>query len=171
MDQKRISVGYLRLMRQEVQDLLPCHAANFDSFHPASFAAKNTNSRPGRFQKLRQKFGERLVRAVFHRRGPQAHFQRPSHFACDLIFAGARLHTHLKGDGVARDVFCYFHWDSSFTRRVHTVRVVVRKSGGARRNGFPSARFQRHFLASQPRRTGAPLHVPIASQRRRSGCG
>src|SRR6266850_877723 len=36
-------------------------------------------------------------------------------------------------------------------------RIVVRKGGGARRDGFPSARFQWHFLASQPRRTGAPL--------------
>ena len=110
-------------MRQEIQDLLPCHAANLDSLHSASLAAKNTNSRPGGFQKLRQKFDERLVRAVFHRRGPQTHFQQPSRFACDLIFAGARLDTHLKRDRVARDVFFYFHTDSSFTKRVRTEQV------------------------------------------------
>jgi len=46
------------LVHQEVQDLLPGHAADFDPLHAASFAAKNTNSRPGRFKKLR-KFDER----------------------------------------------------------------------------------------------------------------
>src|SRR6267142_894314 len=66
MDQKRINARTSRLVRQEIQNLLPCHAANLDSLHAASFAAKNINSRPGRFQKLRQQFDERLVCTVFH---------------------------------------------------------------------------------------------------------
>src|SRR5216110_2216567 len=52
------------VLHQQRKDLLPGHTADFDAFRSASFTAQNSNSRPGRFQKLRQEFRQRLVGAV-----------------------------------------------------------------------------------------------------------
>src|SRR5207302_3337915 len=44
------------VLHQQRQDLLPGNTVDFNAFRAASFAAQNSNSRPGCFQKLRQEF-------------------------------------------------------------------------------------------------------------------
>src|SRR5215472_8192603 len=58
-------------------DLLPSHAANFDAFRAASIAAENSNSRLGRFQKLRQEFDECFIGATLQGRSVNRTFNAP----------------------------------------------------------------------------------------------
>jgi len=75
-------------------DLLPSHAANFDAFRAASIAAENSNSRLGRFQKLRQEFDECFIGATLQGRSLQSHLQRAAHFSGDFVFARPGLYAH-----------------------------------------------------------------------------
>src|SRR5260370_1896438 len=89
-------------LHQQAEDLLPGYTADFHAFPAASFAALNSNSRPGCFQKLCQAFRQRLVRPVFKRRGPQPHLQRASYFPSNLVLTRARLHSHRKHHSALR---------------------------------------------------------------------
>ena len=55
------------VLHHQREDLLLGYASDFQALLAASFAAQNSNSRPGCFQKLRQEFHQRLVRAVLNR--------------------------------------------------------------------------------------------------------
>ena len=75
-------------------DLMPSHAANFDAFHAASIAAQDSNSRLGRFQKMRQEFDERFIGATFHGRSLQSHLQGAAYFSGNFVFARPGLYAH-----------------------------------------------------------------------------
>ncbi|HEV2195263.1 MAG TPA: hypothetical protein VGR55_06755 [Candidatus Acidoferrum sp.] len=70
------------------------HSANLDTFYTATIAAEDSNSRPGRFQKLRERLDERVIGVVLHCRSLQPNFKRAVHFPGELVFAGAGLYTN-----------------------------------------------------------------------------
>jgi hypothetical protein len=88
------------------KNLLFGDAANLDAFGAAVFTALDSNSRLRRFQNIRQKLDQRLIRPIFHRRSLQANFQRAAPSADNFILAGARLDAHREGDGAAGGILC-----------------------------------------------------------------
>jgi hypothetical protein len=77
-------------------------AANLNSFDPAAAAAEDSNSRLGRFQKLRQIFAECGIRAIFQRWSLQAHFKRTFDHTADFVAAGAGLNADRKNHAFGR---------------------------------------------------------------------
>src|SRR5437016_12926070 len=80
------------VLHHQQEDLLLGHASDFQAFRAASFAAQNSNSRPGCFQKLRQEFHQRPVRAVLNRRRSQPPFYSSPHSPTISVLLPSRLH-------------------------------------------------------------------------------
>jgi hypothetical protein len=76
---------------QKSLDLLPGDSANLNAFCAASIAAEDSNSRPGRFQKLREELDQRVIGTILDRRGLQPYLQCAAHFAGEFVPTGPGL--------------------------------------------------------------------------------
>jgi hypothetical protein len=89
-------------------DLLARHACNGDAFRAAMFAAQNSNSRLGPFQKRGEEFAQSFVGAIFDGWSAEANLHGAFDYTGDLIAAGAGLDANRERDAACLTIFQNF---------------------------------------------------------------
>lgn len=96
--------GVFRLLGIDSKKPLYLQARNaeeFDALGATLFAAPDSNSGFGGFQKAGEKLDKRFIGTVFDGWGAQADLQCAVHYAGNFIAAGAGLNADGEGDGAA----------------------------------------------------------------------
>lgn len=120
--------GFLGVLHHQLLNLPFRYAAYFHTFYAASFAADDSNSGFGCFQKLRQVFDQCFVRAAFYCRCLQAYLDCTRHLSGDFILAGTRLYSHRKHHGTRSDIFSDLQHEVTYQARWYCTGGVNLKS-------------------------------------------